>query len=149
EKDLTNKNVTLGTVSYMSPEQVAGKTLDERSDLFSFGATLYEMASGRLPFDRDTTGATYGAILHEPAEPPSRLNTTLPPQLEAIIVKALEKDRALRYQHASEMRADLQRVKRDSDSGRLAVSGSGPVAVAEVSAAGRNRPTAQNQRKKS
>jgi serine/threonine protein kinase/tetratricopeptide (TPR) repeat protein len=149
EKDLTNKNVTLGTVSYMSPEQVAGKTLDERSDLFSFGATLYEMASGRLPFDRDTTGATYGAILHEPAEPPSRLNTTLPSQLEAIIVKALEKDRALRYQHASEMRADLQRVKRDSDSGRLAVSGSGPVAVAEVSAARRNRPTAQNQRKKS
>jgi len=85
EKDLTTKNMALGTVSYMSPEQVAGKTLDERSDLFSFGVTLYEMASGRLPFDRDTTGATYGAILHEPVEPPSRLNALLPPQLEAIL----------------------------------------------------------------
>jgi eukaryotic-like serine/threonine-protein kinase len=129
EKDLTTKNITLGTVSYMSPEQVSGKTLDERSDLFSFGVTLYEMASGRLPFDRDTTGATYGAILHEPAESPSRLNALLPPQLEAIIVKALEKDRALRYQHASEMRADLQRLKRDFESGRV----SGSVAVAEAS----------------
>ncbi|HZP64370.1 MAG TPA: serine/threonine-protein kinase [Terriglobales bacterium] len=132
DKDLTTKNVTLGTVSYMSPEQVAGKTLDERSDLFSFGVTLYEMASGRLPFDRDTTGATYGAILHEPAELPSRLNALLPPQLEAIILKALEKDRALRYQHASEMRADLQRLKRDSESGRFAVPVSGPAAVAQA-----------------
>jgi serine/threonine protein kinase len=74
DKDLTTKNTALGTVSYMSPEQVAGKTLDERTDLFSFGVTLYEMASGRLPFDRDTAGATYGAILHVPAEPPSQAN---------------------------------------------------------------------------
>jgi eukaryotic-like serine/threonine-protein kinase len=129
-KDLTGRNTALGTVSYMSPEQVAGKTLDERTDLFSFGVTLYEMASGCLPFDRDTDGATYGAILHEPAQPPSQSNPQLPPQLEAIIVKALEKDRALRYQHASEMRADLQRLKRDTESGRVAAAVSGPVAVA-------------------
>ena len=115
-KDLTGKNMALGTVSYMSPEQVAGKQLDGRSDLFSFGVTLYQMATGRLPFDRDTHGATYGAILHETPEAPSRWNAQIPPQLEAIIAKALEKDRSLRYQHAAEMRADLQRVKRDVES---------------------------------
>jgi len=119
-KDLTTKNVTLGTVSYMSPEQVAGKPLDERSDLFSFGVTLYEMATGHLPFERDTHGATYGAILHEKPEAPSHSNPQLLPQLDGIIAKALEKDRSLRYQHASEMRADLQRLKRDSESGRTA-----------------------------
>ncbi len=129
DKDLTTKNMALGTVNYMSPEQVAGKSLDERTDLFSFGVTLYEMASGRMPFDKDTDGATYGAILYEHPEPPSQWNPQLPPQLDAIIVKALEKDRSLRYQHASEMRADLQRLKRDTESGRLpAVSGSVPVA---------------------
>ena len=141
DKDLTTRNTALGTVSYMSPEQVAGKTLDERTDLFSFGVTLYEMASGRLPFDRDTDGATYGAILHEPAEPPSHSNPQLPAQLEAIIIKALEKDRELRYQHASEMRADLRRLKRDTESGRFSVAttgpssgpSSGPAAVAKVS----------------
>ena len=90
----------------MSPEQVAGKPLDVRTDLFSFGVTLYEMASGRLPFERETTGATFGAILHEGAELPSHRNPQVPPQLDAIISKALEKDRVLRYQHASEMRAD-------------------------------------------
>jgi eukaryotic-like serine/threonine-protein kinase len=141
EKDLTTKNMVLGTVSYMSPEQVAGKPLDERSDLFSFGVTLYEMASGRMPFDRDTTGATYGAILHEGAGLPSQWNPQVPPQLDAIICKALEKDRNLRYQHASEMRSDLQRLKRDSDSGQISsvISGaiSSPVAVAESSAASR------------
>ena len=131
-KELTARNTALGTVSYMSPEQVAGKTLDERTDLFSFGVTLYEMASGRLPFDRDTDGATYGAILYEPTEPPSRWNPQLPPQLEAIITKALEKDCALRYQHASEMRADLQRLKRDTESGRIPAYTSGPVAVAKA-----------------
>src|SRR6266481_5390547 len=129
DKDLTTKNMALGTVNYMSPEQVAGKSLDERTDLFSFGVTLYEMASGRMPFDKDTDGATYGAILYEHPEPPSQWNPQLPPQLDAIIVKALEKDRSLRYQHASEMRADLQRLKRDTESGRLpAMSGSVPVA---------------------
>ncbi len=135
DKDLTAKNMALGTVSYMSPEQVAGKTLDERTDLFSFGATLYEMASGRLPFDRDTDGATYGAILHEPAEPPGQWNPQLPPQLEAIITKALEKDRALRYQHASEVRADLQRLKRDTERGHIPAPVPERISVAQASAA--------------
>src|SRR6059058_1400063 len=130
-KDLTTKNIALGTVSYMSPEQVGGKPLDERTDLFSFGVTLYEMASGHLPFDRDTDGATYGAILHEHAEPPSQWNPQLPPELDGIIAKALEKDRSFRYQHASEMRADLQRLKRDTEMGRVAAS-SGTVAVAQA-----------------
>ena len=133
-KDLTTKSITLGTISYMSPEQVAGKPLDERTDLFSFGVTLYEMASGRLPFDRDTEGATYGAILHEPAELPSQWNSHLPPQLDGIIRKALEKDRSLRYQHASEMRADLQRLKRDTETGQVGAS-SGTVAVAQAPSA--------------
>ena len=122
ERGLTGKHIAMGTVSYMSPEQVAGKVLDERTDLFSFGISLYEMASGRLPFERDTTGATYGAILHEHAEPPGQWNSQIPPQLDAIILKALEKDRTLRYQHASEMRADLQRLKRDTESGHISGS---------------------------
>jgi TolB-like protein len=128
DKDLTTKDTTLGTVNYMSPEQVAGKALDARTDLFSFGVTLYEMASGQLPFRRETTGATYGAILHEAAQLPSQWNAEVPPQLDAVISKALEKDRALRYQHASEMRADLQRLKRDTDTGRSVVvpAGSSP-----------------------
>ena len=138
EKHLTSKNVALGTMSYMSPEQVAGKPLDERTDLFSFGVTLYEMASGHRPFDRDTDGATYGAILHEHAELPSEWNSQLPPQLDGIILKALEKDRSLRYQHASEMRADLQRLKRDKETGRVAAS-SGTVTVAEAPSAGRGK----------
>ncbi len=133
EKDLTTKNVALGTVSYMSPEQVAGKPLDERTDLFSFGVTLYEMASGRLPFDRDTTGATYGAILHEHPGALGQWNPQLPPQLEGVILKAIEKDRELRYQHASEMRADLQRLKRDTESGRISGAVSGPAEIAEAS----------------
>src|ERR1019366_616746 len=87
EKDLTARNIALGTVSYMSPEQAAGKPLDERTDLFSFGVTLYEMASGRLPFDRETTGATFGAILHEGVELPSHWNPQLPPQFDEIIGK--------------------------------------------------------------
>ena len=118
-RDLTTKNVALGTMSYMSPEQVAGKQLDARTDLFSFGVTLYEMATGRLPFDRDTHGATYGAILHEKEEPPSHWNPQLLPALDGIIGKALEKKRELRYQHASDMRADLQRLKRDTESGQI------------------------------
>lgn len=123
-RGLTSKNVALGTVSYMSPEQVAGKPLDQRTDLFSFGVTLYEMATGRLPFDRDTQGATYGAILHEKEEPPSRWNRQLLAPLDGIISKALEKDRMLRYQTASEMRADLQRLKRDTESGRFFIASS-------------------------
>jgi eukaryotic-like serine/threonine-protein kinase len=122
EKDLTARNIAMGTVSYMSPEQVAGKPLDARTDLFSFGVTLYEMASGRLPFERETTGATFGAILHEVAELPSHWNPQLPPQFDEIVVKALEKDRNLRYQSAAEMRADLQRLKRDSESGTRSIA---------------------------
>ncbi len=136
EKDLTARNIALGTVSYMSPEQVAGKPLDARTDLFSFGVTLYEMASGRLPFDRETTGATFGAILHEAVELPSHWNPQLPPQFDEIIRKALEKDRNLRYQSAADMRADLQRLKRDSESGyRPTTASSGTVAVPEAPAA--------------
>ena len=133
DKDLTIKNATMGTVSYMSPEQVAGKPLDERTDLFSFGVTLYEMVTGALPFERETDGATYGAILHETPEVPSQRNPQAPAQLDAIITKALEKDRDLRYQHASEMRADLQRLKRDTESGQISAGVSGPVAVAQGS----------------
>src|SRR5450759_55826 len=135
EKDVTARNIALGTVSYMSPEQVAGNPLDARTDLFSFGVTLYEMASGRLPFDRETTGATFGAILHEGAELPSQWNPQLPPQFDEIICKALEKDRNLRYQSAAEMRADLQRLKRDTESGHSSVAtSSGTVAVPEAPA---------------
>ena len=127
-KDLTVSNAVVGTVSYMSPEQVAGKPLDQRSDLFSFGATLYEMATGRVPFDRDTDAATYGAILHVRADPPSQSNSHVPPALDEIIAKALEKDPALRYQHSSELRADLQRFKRDTESGIVPrkISGTSP-----------------------
>src|SRR5580658_7053161 len=128
-KELTTRGSTMGTVMYMSPEQVAGKPLDGRTDLFSLGATLYEMATGRMPFERETTGATFGAILHEGVELPSHWNSQLPPQFNEIIRKALEKDRNLRYQHAAELRTDLQRLKRDSESGRSAVTGSGTVAV--------------------
>ena len=134
-RDLTTKNIALGTVNYMSPEQVAGKQVDERTDLFSFGVTLYEMATGRLPFARDTDGATYGAILHEQAEPPSRLNPHLLPPLDAIVMKSLEKDRAFRYQRASDLRADLQRLKRDTETGRIAVpSDTAPVAEGSTAA---------------
>ena len=120
DKELTLPNSTPGTVSYMSPEQIVDKPLDERTDLFSFGVTLYEMATGRLPFARETTGATFGAILHEGAELPSYWNPKVPPMLDGIIGKALEKNRELRYQHASELRADLKRLKRDTESGESA-----------------------------
>ena len=146
DKDLTVGNTTLGTVGYMSPEQVAGRPLDARTDLFSFGATLYEMASGHLPFDRATTGATFGAILHEKPELPSQWNPQLPVQLEEIIGKALEKDCALRYQHASEIRADLQRLKRDTDSGGVPADISGPAAVAKISEAWRTTPNAAERK---
>jgi serine/threonine protein kinase/tetratricopeptide (TPR) repeat protein len=117
---LTADGSTIGTITYMSPEQVAGKPLDGRSDLFSFGVILYEMVTVRPPFVRETTGLTFAAILHETPIAPSRLNPCLSPRLEQIIFKALEKNRDLRYQHASEMRADLQRLKRDTETGTAA-----------------------------
>ena len=122
EDSLTSPGAAVGTIAYMSPEQVRARELDSRTDLFSFGVVLYEMATGTVPFRGESTGVIFDSILNRPPVPPMRLNPNLSPDLERIIAKCLEKDRALRYQHASDVRTDLQRLKRDTDSGRVTVS---------------------------
>src|ERR1035441_6043350 len=141
EKSLTTPGTAMGTVTYMSPEQVRAKELDARTDLFSFGAVLYEMTTGDLPFHGESSAVICEAIMNRAPVAVVRLNHGVPPKLEDIINRALEKDRELRYQHASEMRSELLRLKRDTETGRAIAATSGTVAVAQESGSGVAQPT--------